>query len=229
MNGAEFSDKDARVSPASLILSKSEDLAEIPMRWKVYRNLRIKKRDSRVEKWVKEHVREFRSQWKDALPPGMPDLNGYVTLHDRFAEEKGIPSSCEGLIGLVRKNGSIPRINPFVDLYNLVSLLTGVSIGAHDIRNISGQPKLMVLSRDVSFAPIGGRGTETAKQGEYAYVDDAGVICRMDIKQCDRTKITPQTQNALVIFQGYPNLSSSILAESIRRLDEALAQFQVLP
>jgi DNA/RNA-binding domain of Phe-tRNA-synthetase-like protein len=86
---------------------------------------------------------------------------------------------------------------------------------------------LAVLEEDMSFDPIGGKGEGLAKRGEYAYVDEKGVLCRMDIKQCDRTKITEETTDALVIFQGHEGIGEDVLRESIRFLDESLQVFEV--
>jgi DNA/RNA-binding domain of Phe-tRNA-synthetase-like protein len=222
---------DHRISettPQSPTLTQSPELAQIPMLWKVYRNLRIKKRDPKVEKWVKENVARVRERcggpgcWDTAI------LRGYVSLHDRHTDEKNIPSSCEVLMRLVLERGSVPRINTFVDVYNVVSILTEVSIGAHDTDHLVGDPRLEILETDVFFEPIGGRGEGLAKRGEYAYMDEKGVLCRMDIKQCDRTKITEQTKSVLVIFQGHGGAGEDLLRESIRLLEEALRRFEVM-
>jgi DNA/RNA-binding domain of Phe-tRNA-synthetase-like protein len=211
-----------------LILTKTDELKEIPMEWRVYGNLQIKKRNSGVERWVKEMVGEIKAKCNESPWKTSEVLKGYIALHDRFSMEKGIPSSCEVLTDLILKNGSVPHINTFVDIYNVISVLTGVSIGAHDTRNISGNARLLKIKKDTAFKPIGGRGEGMAKRGEFAYVDDAGVMCRMDVKQCNRTKITDKTRNVLVIFQGHAGIGENALHDSILLLEEALRQFQIL-
>jgi DNA/RNA-binding domain of Phe-tRNA-synthetase-like protein len=211
-----------------LILKKTDDLKEIPMECRVYRNLQIKKRDNNVERWVKERVGETKAKCNESPWKTSEVLKGYIALHDKFSMEKGIPSSCEVLTDLILKNGSVPHINTFVDIYNVISVLTNVSIGAHDTRNISGNARLLKIKEDMAFEPIGGRGEGMAKRGEFAYVDDAGVMCRMDIKQCNRTKITDKTRDVLVIFQGHAGIGENVLHDSILQLEEALRQFQIL-
>ena len=39
-------------------------------------------------------------------------------------------------------------------------------------------------------------------QGEYACVDDEKVLCRLDAKQCQQTRITRNTAAFLVYVQG---------------------------
>ncbi len=228
MNEQESSTSNTREQNGQPTLTKAADLNRIPMKWRVYENLKIKKRNAGVERWVKENIEKVKAACGDTDWRNSAVLKGYITQHDAFSEEKGIPSSCEVLTDLILKNGSVPHINTFVDIYNVVSVMTGVSVGAHDTAHISGDARLIKIMADAAFKPIGGRGEGVARSGEFAYVDDAGVICRMDIKQCDRTKITDKTRNVLVIFQGHPRIGENLLDESILRLEDALRRFQIL-
>ncbi len=192
------------------------------MRWKTYDGLVVQRRNRRADAWIAGRIEEIKARharagWKDS-----PLFRGYVAMHDRFSEDKGFPSSCEALIDFILARGAVPRINAFVDTYNTVSAATGVSIGAHDADKLVGSPRLEILQRDVSFVPIGGRGAGTARRGEFAYLDDEGVICRMDVRQCDRTKITETTTRVFVIFQGHESMDTALLQQSIDMLDNAL-------
>ncbi len=204
---------------APITLLKSADLHSIPVLWKTYEGLVIQRRNSRVDAWVRKGTEEIKKTHSDAGWKDSALFRGYVAMHDRFSEHKGIPSSCEGLIDFIFARGSVPKINTFVDTYNTISAATGVSIGAHDADKLAGAPRLEILQRDLSFVPIGGRGTGTARQGEFAYLDDEGVICRMDIRQCDRTKITEATTRVFVIFQGHESMDTALLQRCIEMLD----------
>ena len=206
----------------SIALLKSKELDSIPVLWKVYDELTIRKRNSRVDGWVKGRVEEIKAKYATADWKDSPLFRGYVATHDRFSDEKGILSSCEGLIDFILEKGSIPRINNFVDVYNVISAITGVSIGAHDVEKLVGSPKLEILPQDMSFVPIGARGEGSAKKGEFAYLDMEGVICRMDIRQCDRTKITEDTRHVFVIFQGHDSMDHALLKESMEMLDRTV-------
>ena len=56
-----------------------------------------------------------------------------------------------------------------------------------------------------------------ARKGEYVYSDDDGVICRLAIKQCNRTKITTETKDVLVILQGNEKIDSIKLKEETKK------------
>jgi DNA/RNA-binding domain of Phe-tRNA-synthetase-like protein len=211
----------------SIALLKSKELDSIPVLWKIYDDLTIRKRDRRMDGWVNGRVEEVKAKYATADWRGSPLFRGYVAMHDRFSDEKGIPSSCEGLIDFILEKGSIPRINNFVDLYNVISAITGVSIGAHDVERLEGSPRLEILPQDMLFVPIGGRGEGSARKGEFAYVDAQGVICRMDIRQCDRTKVREDTRQVFVIFQGHDSMNRALLKESMEMLDRAIGVVRV--
>ena len=123
-------------------------------------------------------------------------------MHDRYTEKKGIPSSSAGLIDFILEKGSVPKINTFVDIYDVVSSFTGISIGAHDIDKLEGTPKLDIIKQDMQFKMIGGGKDGVARKGEYGYIDEKGILCRMDIKQCDRTKVNRRYKTGFDDFSG---------------------------
>jgi len=208
----------------SLELMKSKKLDHIPVISKSYINLRIQKKDRQVEKWIKEYIGKIKEKYSDHNWKSTPVFEGYVQLHDLYTEKKGIPSSSAGLIDFILGKGSVPKINTFVDIYNVVSSFTGISIGAHDIDKLEGTPKLDIIKQDMQFKMIGGGKDGVARKGEYGYIDEKGILCRMDIKQCDRTKVTEDTKQVLMIFQGQTYLGYNDLKTGARMLDKAISE-----
>ena len=203
-------------------LIKSVRLEEIPLVWKVYADLKIRKRDAGISGWMKGYEQQIRNKYLKEDWRKAPVFSGYVRLHDKYSRRKGIPSSSEKLINLILKRGSVPNINTFVDVYNVVSALTGISMGAHDIDKIVGTARLEVLEEDHPYQTIGEGRHDVAKKGEYSYVDDLGILCRLDIKQCDRTKVTEETRDVLAIFQGHQDLEQDYLMQGLELLEEAI-------
>lgn len=205
-----------------LELVKATELDEIPVVWRIYSGLTITRRNKTVDEWIHKHEQSVKDRYLDKDWRKRLMFSGYVRLHDRFSKTKGMISSPEKMIGFILKEGSVPRINLFVDIYNAVSALTGVSIGAHDVREIAGHVRLEVLESDVPFEVIGGGRYSIARKGEYGYTDDKGVICRLDIKQAERTKVTEMTRRALVIFQGHPDLGEESLRQAVHLFEEGI-------
>ncbi len=211
-----------------LELKIDSKLADIPVVWKKYKNLKIKKLkpDQRNELNI-EVMKIIDELQKDRNWRERSLYKGYRDLHEKFSEDVEGAGSVEKLIDIVIKEGQLPKINSFVDIYNFVSIKTGVSIGAHDIDKILGDAEFKVLDEDVEFEEIGTGEKNTARKGEYAYTDKKGVLCRLDTKQSKRTRISEKTTSALVILQGHDHIKEEALKECFKIFDSLLQKFGV--
>ena len=153
-----------------------------------------------------------------------------VELHSIFRKvgvnPRRLQPSCERLVQLALKRGAIPAINNLVDTYNLVSLRWNCSLGAHDLDRLAPPVQLRILKGDEAFVPLGSRKPEPFGRGEFGYVDaENRLICRLDVRQADFSKITPETGNVLLIVGATqapdPGDVDRILAETVDRVTEA--------
>ena len=151
-------------------------------------------------------------------------------LHSIFRKvgvnPRKLQPSCERLVQLVLKRGAIPAINNLVDTYNLVSLRWNCSLGAHDLNCLAPPVQLRILKGDETFVPLGSREPEPFDRGEFGYVDAGNrLICRLDVRQADFSKITPDTRNVLLIVGATRALDPAgvdrILAETVDRVTGA--------
>lgn len=111
--------------------------------------------------------------------------------------------SIERLLRYALQRGTLPAINGLVDAYNLVSLRTLCSLGAHDLDRLSPPIALQILSGTETFTPLGNALAVPASPGEFGYVDGTGrMLCRMDVVQAEFSKVTAQTVNAVLIVEG---------------------------
>ena len=120
-----------------------------------------------------------------------------------FGAPKGYRSSVEALAKRAVK-GSVPRsINPLVDLYNVTSLKFLFPCGAEDLDTVEGDVRLMQAKGGEHFLPLGEEKDDPPREGEVAYLDDAGAICRCwNWRESDRTKLTPGTKRALLCMES---------------------------
>ena len=53
------------------------------------------------------------------------------------------------------------------------------------------------------FLPLGSEELKPVKAGEYSFVDDNNdIICWLDIRQVDKTKVTEDSKNVLYLIIG---------------------------
>ena len=133
-----------------------------------------------------------------------PVYAGFRELHKSFeVPTRKLLSAAETLIRYVEKRGDIPRIGPLVDVYNAVSLETKLSLGAHDLDTVTGGISVRLTTGAERYHPVGAAEPEPARPGEYGYIDDGGdVICRLEVRQSEKTKVTPATRDVFLIVQG---------------------------
>jgi DNA/RNA-binding domain of Phe-tRNA-synthetase-like protein len=156
-----------------------------------------------------------------------PVLKGFRDLHDAVGRSnRRFPSSAEGLAALFLRRGVIPSINPVVDVYNCVSLETRLSLGAHDVAKIRGDVTLRLTAGGERFVPLGRAEPEPVGAGEYCYVDGSGeVLCRLEVRQSDRTKVTEETTACFFLVQGNRNTPRGRIESALNRLIELTQRF----
>ncbi len=133
-----------------------------------------------------------------------PYVAGFrAILQQVGATTKKDQPSVERLLSFAYRRGDLPAINNLVDAYNLVSVRSSCSLGAHDLDRITLPVELRFLDGSESFTPLGTDRPVPVTAGEYGYVDASNrLLCRLDVLQAGFSKVTDATVNALLIVEG---------------------------
>lgn len=169
-------------------------------------------RDSRLN--------ELYAQYADLDIHSDPILEGFNVLHDKTGvkRRKNIPAS-ENLIKLLKKNQGMFFINQAVDIYNLISLESKLALGAHNIDHVDGNVTLRFTDGSERFVPIGQSEPIPVAAHEYSYCDDANeVLCRLEIRQVEKTKVDEAARNVFYIVQGNEATPDSLLYTTAQRI-----------
>ena len=156
-----------------------------------------------------------------------PILSGFRALHDAIgrSNRKNVASP-ESLLKLILQTGGLPRVNLLVDIYNLVSVKTRLSLGAHDLSAITGNVQLCLTDGSETFWPMSSDKPKVVSPGEYAYIDDAhNVLCRLEVRQCEGTKIALDTTDGFFIVQGNARTPETYLHETTSELLALIKRF----
>jgi DNA/RNA-binding domain of Phe-tRNA-synthetase-like protein len=145
----------------------------------------------------------------------IPEVAAFQSiLREVGANPRRDPPSVERLLTTAIKRSHLPAVNNLVDAYNLVSIRTLCSLGAHDLDTISLPVELRLLKGTETFTGLGRDGAENVRAGEFGYVDAAErVVCRLDVRQAEFSKVTANTGNVLLIVEA----TTSHPPETIRR------------
>jgi DNA/RNA-binding domain of Phe-tRNA-synthetase-like protein len=133
-----------------------------------------------------------------------PVLAGFRRLHEAVgrSNRKNVASP-ENLLNMLLRQRALPRVNLLVDIYNVVSIKSRLALGAHDLARVVGNIHLRLTTGSEGFWPIGAPAPKAVEAGEYAYVDDENdIICRLEVRQVEKTKVTLETSECFYIVQG---------------------------
>ncbi len=154
-------------------------------------------------------------------------LNGFRRLHERVGRSnRRYVASPEALIARLQRSGNLPRHSPVVDIYNLVSVQSRLALGAHDVDKTDGPVSLRLTTGEESYQPIGSEQALAQPAGEYAYIDAANdVICRMEVMQVEKTKVTAASTDLFFIVQGNLAVDKAALETANQQMQQLLARF----
>jgi DNA/RNA-binding domain of Phe-tRNA-synthetase-like protein len=111
--------------------------------------------------------------------------------------------SVDALSRRLRRSGRLPRINPAVDAYNLISVTHGTPAGAFDLTAVDGDISIRFANEDDTFTPLGEpEEQETPHTGEVIYARDHRVLTRhWNHRDADQTKVTADSRSVVFILE----------------------------
>lgn len=111
--------------------------------------------------------------------------------------------SIEALMSRIQKSGSLPSINPVVDLGNAVSVRRFLPIGAHDL-GASDRIELRLSTEGDYFIPFGSAEREAVEPGELVYASGPSVRTRRWMwRQSEEGKIGEATTAVFFPIDGF--------------------------
>jgi DNA/RNA-binding domain of Phe-tRNA-synthetase-like protein len=194
----------------------------------VFRDLHITPASPELRTEIDREIQTVRDQFADAAAVrSCPEVAAFQELHRRVGvKPRKEQSSIERLLLLALKRGELPAINCLVDAYNLASLRTRCSLGAHDLDAISLPVTLCLLTGQESFTPLGETTPAAVVPGEYGYVDAANrLLCRLDVRQADFCKVTELTRDVLLIVEGTAEHVPDVLRRAFAEVIEVVTRY----
>jgi methionyl-tRNA synthetase len=191
----------------------------IDVKLAVIEGVNIKKSSGELDKLKKQVAEEL----MDIELEGNLIVEAYNEIYKKFKVD--VENSAVHLVKLVKENGNFPTINTAVDSYNLVSAKKLVSAGLHDLDNVIGTVKLSVMRGNELFIPLGETEPEKIQSGKFAMVDDEKVLCWLDVKQGQHTKIGNDSKNLLLYVQGNKATTSLYLENTITEMCELITKY----
>ncbi|MCS4505547.1 B3/4 domain-containing protein [Arhodomonas aquaeolei] len=141
------------------------------------------------------------------------------------AKPQRTPCSSDALRKRVLRDGSLPSIDPIVDLYNAISIEYAVPVGGENIAAYVGEPSLVIAEGTESFDTMkdGAVAHESPNRGEVVWRDEIGVTCRRwNWRQGIRTRLSADAPQMWFILESLPAMPLDALHEAGERLTQGL-------
>ncbi|MBS9405365.1 B3/4 domain-containing protein [Halomonas sp. TRM85114] len=141
------------------------------------------------------------------------------------AKPQRTPCSSEALRKRVLRDGSLPSIDPIVDLYNAISIEYAVPVGGENMAAYVGEPRLVFAEGTESFDTMkdGAVVHDSPRKGEVVWRDDIGVTCRRwNWRQGTRTRLSSDASRMWFILESLPAMPLDALHEAGDRLVQGL-------
>jgi DNA/RNA-binding domain of Phe-tRNA-synthetase-like protein len=139
--------------------------------------------------------------------------------------------AAESLLRRFRKEGSLPRLHPLVDLCNAVSLAFAIPVAALDVAAIAWPLEVRYAQGSEDYLTFGGE-TEHPAPGEVIFADRAGQAHarRWTNRQSGRSAVARTTSTVLIVAEALHDQAASDVAELIEALATEIREtWQVEP
>jgi len=166
------------------------------------------------EKWALEQLREH------------PLFRAYRDFFWRVDVDptKTRPAS-EALIRRMLRERPLPKINTFVDAYNLASIETAIPLAAFDEDGLAGGLLMREAEPGEEFLGIGMKKPVVLNGGEPVIEDGEKLVAIYPYRDADACKIMPSTRNVLILICGVPNIEDDVLEAAGRVAIEFVTRF----
>jgi DNA/RNA-binding domain of Phe-tRNA-synthetase-like protein len=186
----------------------------------LFEGISNKQVDVAFDMYKQEVFEKFKSRYSNEFISKNNILDGFRKLHSSIGRSnRKFVSSTEYLLKTYIRRGYIPVKNLAVDIYNVISLETLLSIGAHDVDKVEGDINFKMTDGSEKFLPLGSKKIKQVPRGEYCYIDNnSEIICRMECKQAEKTKIEEISRNCVFIVQGNEYTSREFVIATLEKL-----------
>ena len=149
----------------------------------------------------------------------IPGIRGSRAAYKAFGRNPGrYRVSSEALLRRIRRGDDLYHINSVVDVNNLISIESGISVGSYDLAHTQGTITLRKAEKGEGYMGIGKDFLDM--ENMLVLADDKGIF-GSSMSDSTRAMVTEQTKDVLVVIYCFEN---NIDIQAL--LDKASADFQ---
>jgi DNA/RNA-binding domain of Phe-tRNA-synthetase-like protein len=169
---------------------------------------------------LEEAMQSTKDKFALIKPKEHPDLQPYRRAFEKLGiNPNRFPCSVEALSARIAKGGSLPAINPVVNLVNSYSLNYTLPMGAHDLDATESDIMVRFSQAGDLFIPFGGGEPEVPDSGELVYASGSTIKTRKWIwRQSEVGKVTENSCNIFFPIDGFADYNRDAVVEACNGL-----------
>ena len=131
----------------------------------------------------------------------------------------------ESLLRRLRKEGTMPRIHPLIDLCNALSMACAIPVAVLDARRVTGDLQVRHAKGDERYLSFGGE-VEQPDPGEVSFVDAAGNAHarRWTHRQSGLSAVRAETSEVLIVAEAMHAGGTEDIARLVEAISESLRE-----
>ncbi|MBU2101068.1 hypothetical protein KKG83_03100 [Candidatus Micrarchaeota archaeon] len=181
-----------------------------------------------IQSMVSEKEKEIRSNFNTETLSQNPKIEVWRKAYSVFGgKPKKNKSSVESLYRLVLNGNDLRHINKLVDIYNFISLKHLLPVGGEDLDKVKDYITLTFAGTTEALVLLLGEKEERLpKEGEVIYKDAISAVCRRwNWREADRTKLTEETKNCILVIEGLDPVTREEVESAIKELKDLVEKF----
>ncbi len=177
-----------------------------------------------------QRLRKAESRMREDIDPNQLRQLHNVELYREIMIKSGInpnkyPPSVEAMFKRVLKGGHLPVINALVDLCNAVSIENCISLGGHDLKDISEDLEVRYSRNNDIFLPFGASEYESVPEGELVFTSGNKVqTLKWVWRQSELGKITLNSKNVFFQLVGFEYEEGSSLYNAMAEIENLVSE-----
>ncbi|MFH2110456.1 MAG: phenylalanine--tRNA ligase beta subunit-related protein [Candidatus Bathyarchaeota archaeon] len=191
-----------------------------------FRGVHVERQDQRLEEYKDMVALRLKERWNLDQLRDDPMFRAYRDFFWRLGIDptKNRPAA-EALIRRVLRDSPIPRINTWVDAYNLVSMETAIPIASFDTDLLGGELLMREATTGEEFTGIGMEKPVILTGGEAVIEDGDRLVAIYPYRDADHSKVTLKTVNVLMLMCGSPGITLHTLSQASSVARDILPRF----
>ena len=176
------------------------------------RRIRVEAASDALAEHIDEECLRYRQTYALETLKDEPRLRAYRDFFWRVGIDptKTRPAA-EALLRRVLQGKPLPRINAFVDAYNLASMETRIALAAFDLAKIRGPVRMRRARAGETFHGIGMDAPAVLTGAEVVCEDDERLVAIYPHRDAEASKVTLETTDVLCLACGVPGIAEDAL------------------